>query len=201
MNGWDTEELWDDLRTEFVDAVRHSYAWLEVWQVFASNEFYRSQLSTCAEISLLETGASHGWADDVAHEAMLLLARQLRKRSDLGYQFDRPPEQFASWFRTILFHQCHEAIRSMRRRHDRDLPLDLDPVSERSDLIEQRIDVRMAIGRLDEPHRTILFLSYGGLSLREIADRLEMTYDQVRYARAQGHAMLEQQLKSGYRVD
>ncbi|TWT74872.1 sigma-70 family RNA polymerase sigma factor [Allorhodopirellula solitaria] len=201
MSGWETDELWEDLRSEFVDALQHAHSWLEVWQLFAGNEFYRSQLWGCAEISVIETGAPFGWADDVAHDAMLLLARQLQRRSDLGYQFDRPPEQFGNWLRTIPFRQCHEAIRSQRRRHGRDLPLELDPPGERIEIIEQRIDVRTAIDGLDEPFRTILFLDCGGLSLREIADRLELTYDQVRYARTQGHATLEQKLGSGYRID
>ncbi|WP_430453471.1 sigma-70 family RNA polymerase sigma factor [Rhodopirellula europaea] len=201
MSDWEAEKQWEDLRTNFINATHRSFGWLEVWNIFVSSDLYRNQLSTCAEISLMETGAPKSWADDVAHDAMLLLARQLRKRSDLGYQFDRPPKQFASWFRTILFHQCHEAIRSFRRRHGRDSPLELDPISERSQLIEQRLDIRMAVDRLDEPMRTILMLGYGGLSLREIADRLQLTYDQVRYANKQGRETLERKLKSGYQLE
>jgi RNA polymerase sigma factor (sigma-70 family) len=201
MAGWDTDELWEDLRTEFVDAARQRCSWTEIWHTFASNEFYRSQLWNCAERSLLETGAPVGWCDDVAHDAMLLLARQLQKRSDLGYDFKRPPHEFASWLRTILFRQCKEAIRSLRRRHGRDLTLELDPAGERTLMIEQQIDVRLAIDKLDEPVRTIMFLTYGGLSIREIADRIELTYDQVRYARTQGNEALELRLQSGYRID
>ncbi|KAA5535659.1 sigma-70 family RNA polymerase sigma factor [Roseiconus nitratireducens] len=201
MAGWDTDELWEDLRTEFVDATCRSNSWPTVWHVFIDNEFYRSQLWTCAERSLIESGAPTTWCDDVAHDAMLLLARQLQKRTDLGYDFDRPPHEFASWLRTILFRQCKEAIRSLRRRHGRDLTLEIDPVGGRTLMIEQQIDVRMAIDNLDEPVRTIMFLSYGGLSIREIADRIELTYDQVRYARTQGRAMLAERLQTGYRFD
>jgi RNA polymerase sigma factor (sigma-70 family) len=160
-----------------------------------------SPLWTCAEIALLETRIPVGWVDDVAHDAMLILVRQLQKRTDLGYDRHRPAREFANWIRTIMFRQCKEAIRSLRRRHGRDLTLELEPAGERNSMIEQQIDVRMAIDKLDEPVRTIMFLTYGGLSIREIANRLELSYDQIRYARTQAYGILKRQLQTGYRID
>lgn len=201
MDGGNTEDLWENLRVEFVDAVRNPDGSRDVWQIFANSEFYREQLSACAKISLMETGAPKSWADDIVQEAMILLARQLRRRSDLGYQLGRPPEQFASWFRTILFRQCHETIRSYRRKHGRDLPLELASVSLPPEVIEQKLDVRAAIKSLDEPHRTIMFMSYNDLSLREIADCLQITYDKVRNARKQGRAILRLRLQAYFKID
>jgi RNA polymerase sigma factor (sigma-70 family) len=201
MDDGNTEVLWENLRVEFLDAVRNPNRSRDVWQIFANSEFYREQLSTCAKISLMETGAPKSWADDIVQEAMVLLARQLRKRSDLGYQLDRPTKQFASWIRTILFRQCHEAIRSYRRKHGRDLPLNLASVSQPPEVIEQKLDLRAALNSLDELPRTVMFMSYNDLSLREIADCLQITYDKVRNARKQGRATLRLRLQSYFEID
>lgn len=201
MSGWDTDEVWQEFRSEFIETVRQPCGWFKVWHLFVNNDLYCRQLSKCAKISLKETAAPLDWADDVASEAMLLMVRNLRKRRDLGYQLDRPPEQFARWLRTILFRQCREAIRTLRRRHGRDLPLNHDPVGQSAVAIEEELDVRAAIKKLEEPYRTVVSMKHNGLSLRQITDRVEMTYDKVCGAWKKGKAMLAQSLQSGYRID
>ena len=201
MSGWVSADFSGELRGKFIKKVDSGASWFEIWQLFANNEWYLGQLSACAAKAVAENGAPSAWIDDVIHDAILLLARQLRRSVSLGYEADRPHEQFGGWLRTILFRNCHEAIRTMRRRHGRDVSLDTDLDASRPIQIEQQIDIRMAIDDLSEPARTILLLDKNGLSLREISNRLDLTYWQVQHARQKGLASLRSLLQSGYDVN
>ena len=186
------------LRMEFLDLVNHPASWTEVWQFLVDSDVYQDQLGRCARFALHAGGAPKEWQDDIRQDALLLLARQLQRSTDLGYDADRPASEFGGWLRTILTRQSREAIRCMRRRHQRDSVLEESGANEIELTLDAAIDMRQAIDQLCEPDRTIMFLSQSGWSLQEIADKLGMTYWQVQYARKAGLTRLQATLMPGY---
>jgi RNA polymerase sigma factor (sigma-70 family) len=201
MSDWGTDEDWEDLRTSFIDVVQQSTTWREVWHFLSEHGFYRRQLRSCAQRALREAGVPMDWLDDIVQESITLLSRQLQSRRDLHYQPTRPPAEFSRWMRTILFNQSREAIRKLRRKLDRELPLNVDAPDGRIKQIAEEIDVRNAYDQLDDKTRAIMTLHYSGVTLREIANETGATYDHVLDVHRKGCERMKFRLQDGYRID
>jgi RNA polymerase sigma factor (sigma-70 family) len=201
MSDWETDERWEDLRTTFIDVVQRSTTWRDVWHFLSEHDFYKRQLRSCVRRTMRETGVPMDWLDDIEQEAISLLSRQLQSRRDLHYQPTRPPAEFSRWMRTILFNQSREAIRKIRRKLGRELPLDVDPLDGRVEQIAEEIDVRNAYDQLDEDTRAIMTLHYSGFTLREIANQSGVSYDHVLDVHRKGREKMMYRLQDGYRID
>ena len=190
-----------ELRIAFVEIILREPAWLEVWRLLINDDWYRAQLRRCAEQVVRSGGAPQAWVDDVEQDAVLLLARQLQRTVDLSYDLDRSPDQFGGWIRTIMFRQCREAMRGMRRRHGGHQTLQDDQNGATELSMDAQIDLRLAIDGLQDQERAILHLDSSGLSIAQIASRLGLTYWQVQYGRRKGLEHLRTTLGSAYRPD
>lgn len=201
MSDWETDERWEDLRTTFIDVVQRSTTWRDVWHFLSEHDFYKRQLRSCVRRTMRETGVPMDWLDDIEQEAISLLSRQLQSRRDLHYQPTRPPAEFSRWMRTILFNQSREAIRKIRRKLGRELPLDVDALDGRVEQIAEEIDVRNAYDQLDEETRAIMTLHYSGFTLREIANQSGVSYDRVLDVHRKGREKMMYRLQDGYRIE
>jgi RNA polymerase sigma-70 factor (ECF subfamily) len=113
-------------------------------------------------------------AEDAAQEAFVRAFRAIRR-------FDRK-ERFYPWFYRILKNVC---LTALKRRKGRELSLDAedapplaappDDPSTRASRKELRATIEVALARLTEPHREILYLShFEELSYKEIASCLSI---------------------------
>lgn len=192
---------WHELRRCYLRALDSRRHWIEVWHMVASNGLYKLELERCARLAIARVNGPQDWEGDVRHDALLILARRLKTSIDLGYDRSRPESHFDRWIRRIMMRHCQEAVRRMRRPLREGWRLDGNGESvpaSGSDYIELRIDVSLAIERIADPARTILLLYGYGFSITEIAERLQMTYSQVQYARRKGLNRLKAQLGPEY---
>ena len=121
-------------------------------------------------------GAPAGDTEDLVQE--VLLAIHLKRGS---WDQSRP---IGPWISTIVRNKLIDALR--RRGRQAGVPLedviDMLEAAEPADTLEQR-DVERLLGRLKEQQRDIVqSISVNGRSVRETADRLQMTEGAVRVA-------------------
>jgi len=150
---------------------------MEIWRLFADDRWFQELLETRARRALAFRGARFAWLGDVKHEALLLLARRLTKAPDLRVDLQRVDETFPAWIGAIVERSCGEAIDWLSRleRLQHAAPENIFD-SHSQEAADARVDVNMAIGELEEPYRTLLWLSARGCSVQEMADQLDMTY-------------------------
>lgn len=119
--------------------------------MFVEHWQYQRLLDRCARRVLRGTRDPLNWLGNVKHEAMLLLARQLRR--SLKGPIDRVPSDsaFPAWLAVVTRRHCQEALRRLRggRRGCRQL-LDDDIAEQRIDP-DALLDLRLAIDRLAHP--------------------------------------------------
>jgi RNA polymerase sigma-70 factor (ECF subfamily) len=131
-------------------------------------------------------------ADDVAAEA---LARAWLRRE--SFESD---DAFAAWTWRVARNLCVDHLRGRRRT------ISLDEVADRADeradvsasieLEEERRFVRTAFSRLDDRHRTVLYLrDVEGVGYDEIARRMGTTTDNARQVTTRARAGLRHALR------
>ncbi|MBD0381913.1 RNA polymerase sigma factor [Paenibacillus sedimenti] len=89
----------------------------------------------------------------------------------------REPKFFKTWMFRILINECNNII---AHRSGTVVYAELPPVASRSDDYE-KVDLREAVDRLDEPHRIAVILHYfEDLPLRQVAQVLEISESAVK---------------------
>lgn len=176
---------WQELKDRFLqllDSQTPAVDWRLVWRLLVEHPWYQSQLDYCATWVLRSGKAPHQWLDDLRQDAILLLARTLRQRPDLGIDRCRANDKFAPWLRTIIVRDCREALRRMRRLHRRETALPQQPPTvDRRQQLDVQIDLSMAIDALANPDRTLVSMYLHGYSVKEIARRLQRNYGSTNY--------------------
>lgn len=173
---------WQDLRDRFLELVSipHDVApnrWVEIWHVLVGHPWYREQLASVARNILRNSGASLQWQEDIEHDAILLLARRVRKTSDLGIDPARAEQHFAGWMRTIITRDCRDALRKLRRQSSPNIEMpDRIPARDQQNLRESRVDLAVALNQLEEQDRKLLVLHSNGLTVLQVAVELGLTY-------------------------
>lgn len=175
---------WQDLRDRFLAMVSQPEPdedapprWLAVWHLLIEHPWYREQLSAAAGSVLRGGGYSLQWREDIEHDAILLLARQLRKAPDLYVDPLRAERHFAGWMRTITGRACKDALRQLRRKSTTDIPSpELLPAREQRAGRDALIDLAEALEQFDEKTRAVLLLHSKGLAFRRIATELELSH-------------------------
>jgi RNA polymerase sigma factor (sigma-70 family) len=183
----------EDLRDRFFGVLDQTVAegkplWHDVWRLFIEHPWYQAELHRAAVRTLRHARLHHQWIDDVTQQAMILLARDLRRSADLHLDRAAAEEHFAGWLGTIIRRHCQQAARSMRRAPRRagfQLPAVLAAASRQfpTDLI---LDLALAIRKLPAESRRALVLRLGGYRISEISHRLHTSQAAVQRALARG---------------
>ena len=182
-----------DLKGRFLRLVGGSAAeggpvWWRVWRLFVEHAWYQQLLDQCVSMVMTRRSAPPGWLDDVKQDAILLLARDLRRTTDLNVDHDRVEAHFEPWMRTITMRHCQQALRGMRRKAEWTADEAAAGLFGGDDRRHQaaRIDVQAALDRLRQPDRTVLSLLAEGWSGKEIAAELGITYPKMNYSLRRG---------------
>ena len=132
-------------------------------------------------------------AQDVAQEAFVHAYLHMGRL--------REPGKFGPWLRRIAVNACQDALRRRRPAgptsgsHDPTVEQADAATSETEDRMAARIMVREALGRLSDPLRLTVTLSYiDGYSHAEVADFLEIPVNTVRSRLRRAKAQLREEM-------
>jgi RNA polymerase sigma factor (sigma-70 family) len=155
--------------------------WQEVWRLFVNHPWYQAELHLAAKRLLWRARAPAEWTEDIEHEALLFLVKDLQNAADLHVDRKRAEEHFAGWLARVIAHNCSHALRTLRREHRaaRQLPRGYDLEDDRRQRKAQG-DLSAAIEELPLPLRHAARLYYAGWNLGEIAKSLHISYWQAR---------------------
>lgn len=169
--------------------------WLEIWNTLAEDEWLRKELRQQALAALRRFELPRDLRGDVEHDALLVLARRLRRSPDLRADRTRIEEGFGAWMGTILRHACRKVARLEARRQRQQSELRLYTLlADPHDVLESRMDLSVAMRRIDEPTRSVLSFYQQQYSLREIAESLSMPYARVQRELRKGLRQLRRML-------
>jgi RNA polymerase sigma-70 factor (ECF subfamily) len=103
-------------------------------------------------------------ADDAVQDSLVRAWRDLPGLRD--------PNRFDAWLYRVLVRSCGDQHRRMRRHRHDPLPVDASRTApDSSQLVADRDELALAIGRLSVEHRIVVVLHYYlGLSQPEIAE-------------------------------
>lgn len=190
---------WQQLMRAFLDRVALPVTAEEadgIWRMFAGDAWFLEELRRQAGEALRARRRPAGWANDVAHEALVRFREQLRKTPDLGVDRARVQKTFPTWMAARLRFASNDAIDFLHRLHGREAPAETEPADARpAPPIDLWIDVRMAVGRFEEPVRSALLLLEAGFPVQEIAERIGRTYAETRRMLERGLGRLALQLR------
>lgn len=137
-------------------------------------EFFRAEYPTLVRISYGILRDSH-LAEDVAQD--VLIAAQRRFPEPVGSVHAQ------AWVKIATTHASLNALRSSRRRHDRQARAPQATTSLGPEELvvarEQQREVRAALARLPLHAATVLVLRHSGLSYVEIAEAMDVRVGQV----------------------
>lgn len=175
---------WCDLRTRFFEALDRSPrpnqpVWREAWHVLATHPCYRSELAAIARRIVIQSRAPLDLADDVAHEALVLMARDLQRES-LGGKRAGDVEGFRRWMDKVIALNCREALRTLRRIRGRESEIGQNGiVVELIPQLDLRLDLYGAVQKLKPVERTVVELHSIGFNLRQIAEQMGVPHQTV----------------------
>jgi RNA polymerase sigma-70 factor (ECF subfamily) len=137
-------------------------------------EFFRAEYPVLVRIAYGIVRDSH-LAEDVAQD--VLIAAQLRFPEPLGSDHAR------AWVKIATTHASLNAIRSSRRRDDRQARAPLAATSVGPEELAVTSDegrmVRSVLARLPRHAATVLVLRHSGLSYAEVAEAMDVRVGQV----------------------
>jgi RNA polymerase sigma factor (sigma-70 family) len=166
---------------------------LVMWRLIVGHPWYQVQLKHISKLVVRCQPASI-LSEDVQQEAVLLLARSLKRDADLQFDPKQPDKMFSRWMRKIILHDCRQAVRRLRRGLE-PLPLpDDDLPDDGAALQELHLDLKCSLQILLPPERFIIDQYLLGGSLEETADQLAVSVATVRRRFQRAIAILQQYL-------
>jgi RNA polymerase sigma-70 factor (ECF subfamily) len=137
------------------------------------------------------------WSEDVVQDCLVALHRARHTYN--------PRRPFAPWLYAIAQNRLVDGLRVQRRRLLREIQPELTPEPARRPLQERDAllsDVRRAVAMLpDKQRRVIELLKFEELSVREVAQRLEMSEANVKVTAHRGYRALRRQIEEWTRAD
>jgi RNA polymerase sigma factor (sigma-70 family) len=183
-----TDDTWQDLYGKWKDSLNERAGedpqqpghWFSIWRMIIGHPWFQQELHDCTGFEVRGSNLPDDLADDVEQEVILLLAGKLSRRRDLGMDVELAEETFPAFMGTIIRNGCRQVARQLRRQFVRTRSL-LSPhrVLDHSTEIESFADLNLEIDELDDPQRTIVLLSLKGMTLKEIAEQIRMSYKRV----------------------
>lgn len=170
----------ENLHHHFLQAVSQTKPSQEasnVWRIIVGHPWYQAQLT---KISRRVTRGRSRFicAEYVQQEAMLILARSLKAHPHLKFDWNESSEQFSRWMRRIIFRDCLQALRRIKRgRQDVSLTkmhvLELCHQTDVDSLLLESLDC------LDSEERFIIDQYVLGHTLKETAELLDVSISTV----------------------
>lgn len=173
---------WRDLRNRFLDACSETDGespgrWLDMWYLLLAHPWYQEQLASAARSILRSNRCPFQWQADIEQEAIVRLARRMKKMPSLGIDPAQAKQHFAGWMRTIITHDCRDGLRKLCRESRHSLPLpDSFPASEDRVQKETRVDLAVALDQLGEQESAVLLLYSKGFTLRQVGEILDLSF-------------------------
>lgn len=156
-----------------------------IWRLIVGHPWYQDQLKRIAQhLARYQSGLV--FSEDIEQEAILLLARSLKRSPDLKFKPCQPDEQFSRWMRRIIFRDCRQALRRLCRGQEMESLTD-QPMPEDAQFLQGlRLDVRSGLELLPPKERFIIEQYLLGQSFDETASQLKVSPATVcrRYQRA-----------------
>lgn len=166
--------------------------WDDCWYMLVLHPSSREEWKRASCHAAGRYGLPTGSADEVKQSAQLDLCAVLDAKVDLRGWLCEPLKHFETWFRTLLFNLCHAAAREIGRQSSFEARHAAgEPVGER---LEQIADYRgeqsgselhemlSILARYPEPTRSVIPLRAQGFTRNEVAERLGITVEAVRWA-------------------
>jgi RNA polymerase sigma factor (sigma-70 family) len=166
---------------------------LILWRLIVGHPWYQAQLRRIAR-RLTHDPSCVILSEDIEHEALLYLARTLKRSPDLRFDPNQPEEQFSHWMRRIILRDCQQALRRLLRNRDTESLTDQPAPEQTSVLDELRIDLQSGLALLPFPERFIVEQYLLGHSFDETATQLEVSLTTVRRRFRRGLSILQQVL-------
>lgn len=168
---------WKALRDEFLGSGTSPAAGLKMWRALTTHPWFREQLECCARQVLKQNAAPAAWQADVEQQVILLLAQKLQKLPDLGIDAALADQHFTGWLTTIVTRDCRQALRRQQRLHGygQRVPIEHPAIDDRVQR-ETRVDLNLALARMEIPERTVITLWMNGHSIKQISNRLQLNY-------------------------
>jgi RNA polymerase sigma factor (sigma-70 family) len=185
----------------FLDNVVNAHSgkgsWLATWRLLVQDAWFQEQLDQSSRRVIRHQAAPLQMLEDVKQQAMLLLARDLHHAPDLHVDHQRVRKHFPGWLSTIIGRDCRQAIRFLRRLHfSEQSSIEFDKAHDSSSELDFRIDLNLAVDRLEEPERTIVQLHLKNMPIKEIAEMLALSYWKAHRALRSGLAVVQSRLSA-----
>lgn len=161
-----------------------------VWRLFVEDPWYRHELHRTASWIARRTRLPHCEADDLCHEAMLILRRRLARRPDLRINRALAADHFGAWLRRVIRRHCLDAVRRSGVSQHTCESLPQDDVLAEPSVARWLVELREEIESLPAPERSVVVAYCAGGSLTEAAAMLGTNYHRARRALRSGVARL-----------
>jgi RNA polymerase sigma factor (sigma-70 family) len=170
-------QSWESLKEGYLAALDAGKDWLDLWRLFVEHPWYQEQLQSIAAQLVRHSHNARVAVEDVKHDAMLLLAKNLQSCPDMHLDREQAELRFGGWMATIIRRGCQQVLRSDRRPRPEPSEMVSDDVApgESTDL-ESRIDLSLALEQLPDRIRAVTILSFQGWQPPEIAAELGQSY-------------------------
>jgi len=197
------QESWQDLYCNWKNSLDEKAGrdpqqpghWFSIWRMIIGHAWFKKQLRASVRYEVLASRLPPDLADDVEHEVILILAGKLARQRDLGMDRELAETKFPAFMGTIIRNDCRQIVRKLRRQFQRSSSL-MSPqcIEDRSAERTSLVELSMEIEELKDPQRTILLMSVKGMTLKEIAKKIHMTYSKVCREYDHGCRQLEKSL-------
>ena len=149
---------------------RSRTGWLELWQWMCQHSWFQDKLNWACQKVLKYSGSPPDRAVDIKQQALLLMAANLRRRPDLG--FDASRGRLSPLLATIILRCCQKALRQFRG-------FDSSRVEETSQVYclfgeaetDRALDLADGVNNLPEPWRETIKYLLNEVPVSEIAVR------------------------------
>lgn len=128
----------------------------DTWRHFAANQGYRRELRRAAARLLRARHLPRDRANDVVHDALLLLANCLRRNRNLGFKPEYGRERFVAWLRAVALSHCQWALRRQTTRGRKPDELCEDWAATLEPNVIWRAELSDALESLDERERAVV---------------------------------------------
>ena len=191
------EQTPEDLKGHFFERVESASAddselAYDVWLLLIADSWYQQQLDHCARSVARKAGGKSQDVDDLKQQAILVLHQKLQRNPTLNFDTHRARESLDAWMRKIIYNTCCDAGLSvfdytkLIDEQESEQTRRPAPISD----THTSINIERALSQLPKRQRTAIMLRRDGKSILEVAQRLHLTIDQVRYALKQAQRTL-----------
>jgi RNA polymerase sigma factor (sigma-70 family) len=172
---------WKDLLDDDMGGEpQQSGHWFSIWRMMIGHSWFQQNLHDSAGYEIIASRLPPDLADDLEQEVILHFAGKLARQPNLGIDLELAKQKFPAFLGTIIRNECRQVARKLRSQFllSKSLPIP-QRIEERSTQRKALVELSLEIDELKDPQRTIILLKLKGMTLREIAQRIPMSYSKV----------------------